>query len=119
MTKEEQMAFDKGYKASIDATNERTRCNGWTNYATWRINLEILSDTDWNEEMAEGIGQFESLSDFADYLEDRVDEAITGFGEQKEEHNLALDYARAFASEVNYYEIAKHIAEDYPNLIKK
>tara|TARA_R110000803_G_scaffold169837_1_gene232873 strand:+ start:307 stop:528 length:222 start_codon:yes stop_codon:yes gene_type:complete len=23
--------------------------NGWTNYATWRINLEILGDIDWYE----------------------------------------------------------------------
>jgi hypothetical protein len=22
------------------------QCNGWTNYATWRINLEILGDID-------------------------------------------------------------------------
>ena len=27
--------------------------NGWTNYATWRINLEILGDIQWVEEEIE------------------------------------------------------------------
>jgi len=24
-----------------------TKCNGWTNYATWRINLEIIEDIEF------------------------------------------------------------------------
>ena len=23
--------------------------NGWTNYATWRVNLEIIDGYDWHE----------------------------------------------------------------------
>ena len=28
------------------------KCNGWTNYATWRINLEILSDMEFEEQVS-------------------------------------------------------------------
>ena len=26
--------------------------NGWTNYATWRVNLEILGDIEFNEHVS-------------------------------------------------------------------
>jgi len=60
-----------------------TKYNGWTNYATWRINLEILGDIEFEEKVS------------ADYLEDIVE-----------------DVARAFIDEVNFYEIAKDINEE-------
>ena len=28
---------------------EYDRHNGWTNYATWRVNLEIIDGYDWYE----------------------------------------------------------------------
>ena len=37
-----------------------TKYNGWTNYATWRINLEILGDIEFEEKVN------------ADYLEEIV-----------------------------------------------
>ena len=40
------------------------KCNGWTNYATWRVNLEILSDMEFDEQVS------------ADYLEDLVEELV-------------------------------------------
>jgi hypothetical protein len=86
--------------------------NGWTNYATWRINLEVLGD----EGDSYDAGQFESVDALADYLEDYLDEVLTGFGQVQE--GLALDYARSFVSDVNYHEIAERMAEDYPHIIK-
>jgi hypothetical protein len=75
---------------------EDTKYNGWTNYATWRINLEILSDMEFDEQVS------------ADYLKDLVEELV--FIGVKD--CLAADYARAFISDVNFYEIAKAINED-------
>jgi len=66
--------------------------NGWTNYATWRVSLEIFdesSDT-WEEITAE---------DCKDYAEMIVGDGADGF---------ALDYALAFLQEVNWQEIADH-----------
>jgi len=77
-----------------------TNYNGWTNYATWRINLEIFDGVDveemgWNEL---------SLYDMAQTLKEYAIEVI----ECDMPEGLALDYARAFVSEVNWYDIAKH-----------
>ena len=82
-----------------------TTYNGWSNYPTWRINLEILNDIDWAEEEIEILTE-EMLED---YVENVVFEnnGITG--------NLGLmeDYARAFLANVNYREIYESIKDDY------
>ena len=58
--------------------------NGWTNYATWRVNLELFSDMDYK--------------DYFDQFPDT---------------KALEDYARVFLSEVNYHEILEHIRENY------
>jgi len=77
---------------------EDTKYNGWTNYATWRINLEILGDIEFEEKVT------------ASHLEDIVEDVV--FNDTVEYDCLAADYARAFISEVNFYEIAETINED-------
>jgi len=74
--------------------------NGWTNYATWRVNLEILGDIDFNELVS------------ADYLKEIVEDCVFSNYEMQNGSHLVEDYARAFISNVNYYEIAKHINEE-------
>lgn len=76
--------------------------NGWTNYATWRINLEMFDGYDGasdNDLDAYDLGQ--SLREMA--LETVAEQAS----------GLALDYAEAFLADVNWYEIAEHMIEDY------
>ena len=72
--------------------------NGWTNYATWRVNLEILGDIEFENKM--------STDDLKEIVEDCV------FNNTVEKDCLAADYARAFVSEVNFYEIAQSINEE-------
>jgi hypothetical protein len=72
-----------------------SRYNGYTNYPTWRINLEIIGDI-----------EFESLvteEDLKEIVEDIV------FNNTVEKDCLAADYARAFLSNVNYSELAELI----------
>jgi len=71
------------------------KCNGWNNYATWRINLEILSDMEFDEQVS------------ADYLEDLVEDCV--FTNAVIKDCLAADYARAFIAQVNFHEIAESI----------
>jgi hypothetical protein len=70
--------------------------NGWSNYATWRINLEILGDIQFDEHVS------------ADYLQEIVYDCVF----TNKESGLAKDYALAFLRDVNYYEIAHHINEE-------
>ena len=74
--------------------------NGWTNYATWRINLEMfdgmpVEDFEW-------MRTWQALQDYAeDYIIETTPEG------------LGRDYALAFLSEVNWNEIAKHYENEW------
>jgi len=75
--------------------------NGWTNYATWRVSLEVFDDVeifmdDWYGEMNADLCQ--------DYAEEVIFDGIP--------NGLAMDYAYAFLRDVNWYEIANHIKEN-------
>ena len=50
------------------------QCNGWTNYATWKINIEILGDIDWKDPVnAEDLQEItEDIVDFKDHLDDMI-----------------------------------------------
>ena len=72
--------------------------NGWTNYATWRINLEIFDgyDTDGMEVDHGG-------------LQEVAEELILM---DVDETSMVASYAMAFMSNVNWHEIAEHLNED-------
>ena len=77
--------------------------NGWSNYATWRVNLEILGDIQWVESEIEIL----SVEMLEEYVENVVFEQYSGhFG-------LMEDYARAFLANVDYREIYESIMENY------
>ena len=78
----------------------KTDYNGWTNYATWRVNLEILGDIKFDEHIS------------ADYLKEIVEDCVFSDYEMQNGSHLVEDYARSFISNVNYYEIAEHINEE-------
>ena len=84
--------------------------NGWTNYATWRVNLELFDGIELDA------GQFDSVGSLADYLAEMAEEAVTQYGEL-DASTLAVSYALAFVNNVNFYEIARHFVEDNPAII--
>ena len=75
-----------------------TKYNGYTNYATWRVNLEILDGTEWDEPTS------------AEALQDMVEEIVFG---DSDINTLQSGYANAFLSEVNYYELSNLINEEF------
>ncbi len=77
-----------------------SKYNGWTNYATWRVNLEILGDIEVEEQVS------------ADYLKEIVEDCVFANHSTCDTPRLIEDYARAFISEVNFYEIAQSINEE-------
>ena len=70
--------------------------NGWTNFETWRVMLEIFDGL-----QGEDMGGPDGLKDFAE-------EIIC----QSAPEGLARDYALAFLSEVNWYEIANALRDE-------
>jgi len=88
--------------------NDKTY-NGWTNYATWRVNLEIFDGFDPFDHFSDNQADMED--NLAEYLKDYVETIIYESGGGDE--NLAVDYALAFLQDVNWHEIAKHMIADY------
>jgi hypothetical protein len=87
-----------------------TTYNGWTNYATWRVNLEILDDY-----VSSLVGTGPVWDDVAHCtvtLRDYVDETMSDTGAE----SFVLDYARAFVSDVDFHEIAQAIHDSDPEL---
>lgn len=70
-----------------------TKYNGWTNYATWRINLEMF----------DGCDSYYSPDNAREFVEECI--------EQTSDEGIARDYALAFISDVNWYEISEHLEE--------
>ena len=88
--------------------SEDNKYNGYSNYATWRINLEIFDDT---YHYAEEYKNIDSAYELSKILEEYTEEIIEQDIPESNKNGLALSYARAFIQEVNYYEIAIHIWE--------
>lgn len=81
--------------------------NGWTNYATWRVNLEIFDGID-TDDMGWTTGD-EYARDLALVLREYAEELI----ESTTPEGLARAYAMAFLDNVNYREIAELMLETY------
>ena len=83
--------------------------NGWANYATWRVNLEMFDGISLEEfgfdEDAEP-GEIEPY-ELAEALKERAEYYVSC-----DSKGFALDYALAFLSDVDWHEIAKHIIDD-------
>ena len=73
--------------------------NGWTNYETWRVNLEIFDG--WEPV------DFGGNKVCPNQLKDTAEESV----DMSAEDGLAKDYAMAFLDAVNWFEIAEHINE--------
>lgn len=86
--------------------------NGWTNYATWRVNLEMFDQLELGDFWGfEDIGpedvNDDLLYDLSSALKEYAEEIIS-----EEGNGLAVSYALAFISDVNWREIAKHMLDE-------
>lgn len=84
--------------------------NGWTNYATWRVNLEMIDGIEPCEMGWHRLDKF----DLADCLKEYVEEILEMQVEGKQGGmSLVFSYAMAFLSDVNWREIAEHMIITY------
>lgn len=83
--------------------NDKTY-NGWTNYATWRVNLEVFDGMNLREYFNELPDIYEVGKWARAYAEDLI------FIDCQD--CLARDYALAFLSDVDWYSIGRHLIEN-------
>jgi hypothetical protein len=87
------------------------RYNGWTNYATWRINLEMIDSEGYFDVLDDWSPTSKPTDlkyDLAQVIKENCADIIREHGS-----DLALDYALAFLDEVEWREIARHIYDDW------
>ena len=72
--------------------------NGWTNYETWRVNLEIFDGMTRAD-----ICESDDMVTVSEACKEMAHDMVDGSSEE----GLARDFARAFLSHVNWYEIAR------------
>ena len=103
-------------------TAQTTTYNGWTNFETWRINLEMFDGFDVSDVVAgfrthlltpETLTQWkqEATDYVASLLEDQAHEYIEMDCPSKK--GLAYDLACDFLRRVDWEEIAQHMVDDY------
>lgn len=95
--------------------------NGWTNYATWRINLELLdgyetsiesSIEDFTELVENGEISNENRMDLIINLSQELKSVVEEILDSYDTDSIVRNYANAFIADVNWYEIAEHKFED-------
>jgi hypothetical protein len=80
--------------------------NGWTNYSTWRINLEIVDGMKPSDFVGYDCPVVSELKDaIKEYVESAIEDSTTP--------GIGRDYALAFVSDANFWEIADHLIADY------
>lgn len=81
---------------------------GWTNYWTWKFNLELL-DSNFYTEMILG-SQFETLNELAEDIKQNGEDLIYEYDDIPE---WAQSWLSAAFSEINWREIAQNLVQDY------
>ena len=84
-----------------------TKYNGWTNYATWRVNLEIFDGFDLMDYGWQKLDSYDLGHALKDYAEEMI--------EQSGGEGLVRDYALAFLQDVDWRNIAEHYLSGYEN----
>jgi hypothetical protein len=92
-----------------------SRYNGWTNYATWRVNLEVFDGLNLRDHF-DSIPDTYELSQWAQgYAEELLDAAMrepVGIRSRMLTPCDIVDgWARAFLQDVNWREIAEHLID--------
>tara|TARA_R100000306_G_C4323782_1_gene116555 strand:- start:360 stop:626 length:267 start_codon:yes stop_codon:yes gene_type:complete len=76
---------------------ENKTYNGWYNYATWRVNLEIFDGMEIDEPYT-----WQMCKDYAEEILEM---------ECESNNSLVLSYALAFINNVSWKEVADHLNE--------
>lgn len=77
--------------------------NGWANYETWRVNMEIFDGIDYRDFFSNS-NEYELSKELAQYAYEVLE--MSGQG-------IALDYAIGFLGKVDFQEIARNMIEEY------
>ena len=84
--------------------------NGWTNYATWRVHLEMIDGIEPNEMGWHRMDRHDLADTIKEYVQECLEMQVSG---NDGGMSLIFAYAMAFLEDVNWREIADHMIETY------
>jgi hypothetical protein len=90
-----------------------SKYNGWTNYETWRVDMEMLDGRTCEEF---GIIPVNEDDDDVNETEQELAELLKAYCVELVEQDaqgFALDLALSFLEDVDYREIAQHMISDH------
>jgi len=88
--------------------------NGWTNYPTWKVNLEMIDDLDtdhWTDFIEDNRGSDMLTYNLGQLIREYVEEKL--YAECVTDSDLVYNFALSFIADVNWREIAEHVLETY------
>jgi hypothetical protein len=105
-----------GTFSEYQTMNDQTH-NGWTNYATWRVNLEVFDGMNLRDHF-DAIPDLYEVSNWAEQYADEVISAALPemtslhLSRHLTPHDIVDGWARAFLANVDWRMIASHLIEN-------
>lgn len=93
-------------------TIENNGYNGWPNYATWRVNLEIFDGATAGDIMGvdpDGVDRDDDAHALQAALKEHAEYTLCEMAPE----GLARDYALTFIQDVEWHAIAYHMIDDW------
>jgi hypothetical protein len=88
-----------------------TTYNGWCNYETWLVHLWLSQDQEVYDALSEDARCADTMYDAKNAIKNWVENELEQFLEGREA-GMFVDLLRSALSEVNWYEIARHMREE-------
>ncbi len=85
--------------------------NGWSNYETWLVNLWLNNDQKVYDALSEDARCADTMYDAKNVIKNWVENELEQFLEGREA-GMFVDLLRGALSEVNWYEIARHMRDE-------
>lgn len=85
--------------------------NGWTNYATWKINLEVISD--YADSLLRDNVSFPTFTDMVDHFREYTMDVITEHGALDSSEHYAVDLALSFLRDVDWEDIGNAYVDGF------
>ena len=86
-----------------------TKYNGWTNYATWRVNLEMFDGIEAEDMGWDDLELFKLSIALEEYAREAIEASCAL--QSRDGNSIAVAYALAFIGDVNWREIAAHLLD--------